>query len=86
MKLRRRGVAWVMSALLTMVLTTAVFAEEAAPAVVVPDQNPETEEALQVKIDRYTAEDGMLKLYLNHNRGADFQVQPQDVKILFGAN
>ncbi|MBQ6441353.1 MAG: FHA domain-containing protein [Lachnospiraceae bacterium] len=86
MKLRKRGVTWVLSVLLTMVLTTSVFAEEAAPAVVVPDQNPETEEALQVKLDQYTAEDGLLKLYLNHNRGADFRVEPENVKILFGAN
>ncbi len=76
MKLKRRGVACILAMLLTICMTSTVFAADAA----------ETEEALQVKIDRYAAEDGLLKLYLNHNRGAGFQVQPQDVKILFGAN
>ncbi len=93
MKKRRRGVTLLLAMLLSMCMTVPVFAGEAATpgtdtaeAAVGTDAETGTEEALQVKLDQYTAEDGLLKLYLNHNRGALFQVQPQDVKILFGAN
>ncbi len=86
MKLKKRGVTAALATLLTLIMSTTVFAADASPVVVADNAAAETEEALQVKLDQYTAEDGLLKLYLNHNRGANFQVQPQNVKILFGSN
>lgn len=86
MKKGRRGAALLLAMLLSICMTVPVFAEEASTPADTADVAAETEEALQVRLDQYAAQDGLLKLYLNHNRGAGFQVQPQDVRILFGAN
>ena len=48
--------------------------------------NTNANEALQIKIDRYAAEDGVLKLYINHNKGEGFSVNTGDIKVLLGNN
>ena len=43
-------------------------------------------EPLDIGMDCYVAEDGVLKLYVNHNQGADFLVSDDNVKVMFGNN
>ena len=44
------------------------------------------EEPLQIFLDGYEAENGMLKLYVNHNREGDFSVSNNNIKVIFGNN
>lgn len=44
------------------------------------------EEALQIGIDGYKAEDGQLKIYVNQNQGGEFMVTPDYVDVMFGNN
>ena len=44
------------------------------------------DEALQIGIDGYKAEDGKLKIYVNQNRGNEFNVTPDQTQVMFGNN
>lgn len=43
-------------------------------------------EPLEIGMDCYAAEDGVLKLYVNHNQGTDFSVSNDNIKVMFGNN
>lgn len=49
-------------------------------------QNVSAAEPIQIGLDRYVAEDGVLKLYVNHNQGDDFSITGDNVKVVFGNN
>lgn len=48
--------------------------------------NLKANEPLEIGMDAYVAEDGMLKLYVNHNQGENFDVAKEDIKVMFGNN
>lgn len=43
-------------------------------------------EPLDIGMDCYVAEDGVLKLYVNHNQGTDFFISNDNIKVMFGNN
>ncbi len=43
-------------------------------------------QALDIDIDQYQAEDGVLKLYLNHNEMSDFALTPDMLTVMLGEN
>lgn len=78
MKMKRRKskgyLALLLAAVLLVPQTFTVKAEELST------------EALSVDLDQYAAEDGVLKLYLNHNQGSGFTLTPDMLKVMFGSN
>ena len=46
----------------------------------------QAQEPMEIGMDAYVAEDGVLKLYINHNQGESFTVMPEKVKVMFGNN
>ena len=44
------------------------------------------QEPLDIGLDCYVAEDGVLKLYVNHNQGSDFDITNENIKVMFGNN
>ena len=44
------------------------------------------QEPLEIGMDCYVAEDGVLKLYVNHNQESNFDVSNDNVKVMFGNN
>ncbi|XME04133.1 FHA domain-containing protein [Lachnospiraceae bacterium C1.1] len=45
-----------------------------------------SDEALRIAVDRYVAEDGLLKLYVNHNRDGQLVENADQISVMFGNN
>ena len=44
------------------------------------------DEAFQIGIDGYKAEDGNLKIYVNQNQGSSFNITPEQTEVMLGNN
>ncbi len=71
MKIKRKAAGLICS-LAVFVLTTVSLVYGAS------------NEALSIGIDRYAAEDGALKLYINHNRDGALVDSPDQINVMFG--
>ena len=70
MKMGKRTIAVILSMMLLFGYSSEVRAQE----------------PLDIGLDCYVAEDGVLKLYVNHNQGIDFDITNENIKVMFGNN